>query len=1059
MNDAEALRRFTEDNIPYFTSEDFTREGYKSRHRAFFIEKHNKRYGIPTLKDIATCLIKSLATRGVQPDKIITLIQTLPMLREAGNVTQDDLVARIKRGEYKSKLSADDLKSLKATSAFEAVERHKSKEIADAARQQLITLEQQLKEKKDEYDSLSSVLDEQTFSEPDFDPTIEDVKPWWERFYLKANPFPRKDGLSAVDQELYESVVVKTQPFKDILAKFARNSDFLFNTAFLLAGDFGFGKTTFMDYLSYFLIRKNILPIRITAARIHPSASAFLDAFYSQLKTRLHQELTVLGTGSVINPDLDIEDLIIEMCRLIVGRKSGIVILLDDYHKHTSAQPHIFEFLGMLQILKDNITRAELKVGFIVSGLPEWQYHLTTNARLTGFLDSPALAMPVITPETIAAVFNQRLAAYCYDTHARTLRVDFVETIFDVLGDRASYRDYLSKIISELEHNNVSIVDVPIAISDTELAAIKATLEGDSALKSSFNKLVFESKFKRYTGQQVVRCLEMLVQAALQAGVSEDDGLFTANRYYFQHLRDLSLIQKRKAKSPQGALFRWVVHSRLQNAIDAIAAKYRRSISDYLLKLYGGGNYTTPATVGQESGVGTEMNALARVLSDSSLNRAVMDSITTAQRMYESIQLVPSSADQHDGIITRAKLSLDHLLNALFYLDTSAPIFATAQMDQHEERVRFHWIGDEGLQEAFRRFSIFRVDRTRLQFEAAHKCAADAIPVVADHFSKLHLDITDPLRPVPFRHRAIRHTEPEIELFKLIEANYFSSDSEKHFSYVEKMTNYLEERFRAFLFVTCTGVFGEEKYFDYVPKGEKKYAIRNSESRAKFSAVGNLFEGLTRPQFRSIFVDSEVKKLIVDAVSVNWSAAEWRVFWDLFVEENIATSHKQHGAYSPANRERYARYCRMAEELLASLNVLISGIFSNNAFILVEDPTKSRLTVGDCMFRYAFVFKDKRSNDRIVGLDNGSFKHAELISDHSIDQEVYRKVMDNVLAKLDGVEKFAEDLLEIEYLRNHYDVSSAQFLSCLAFGHLVDRVIDIVPWFGSSVLVKRRALK
>ena len=1054
MNADAALNKFVSHNFVLLTSETLTKDAFKASHRKFFVEQHQKRFGIPGLRDICTCLVKMMLSRGLPPENVLTHIDTLPVFRLAGDAVCRDLKALSESGAYRSKLSAEELNLLQKTSAFEAVERHLGKQIEERTQRQIDELDRKLKQKQDEYDSLPSVLDETEHPEPDFDPAIEEVKTWWERFYLKSNPFPRKDGLSSIEKDLYESVVVKTNPFKQMLGTLSRSPDCLFNTAFLLLGGFGFGKTTFMDYLSYYLVRQDVVPLRITSGKTHVTASGFLDAFYVRLATQLREEAAALGMTIPPEQGLEIEDSIIALCRGILQRKHGIVVFLDDYHKHQSAATAVFEFLGMLQILKDNLTRADLKVGFIVSGLPAWQSHLATHSQMSGFFDSPVVAMPDITVDMIAAVFNQRIRAYCYDTQPRNLRIEFIENIFKTIGPSGGCRDYLNRIITELENNNFSIVDSPIVIDDEELASIKSLFERDPALKASMRKLVYESKFKRFVGPQVNKCLELLVQVNLQDGVCEKDALFIGNLHYFQRLRDVTLIQKQKARRPQGD-FRWVAHKRLQQAISDVRAQFHRGVSDYLLKLYAGEGYKNRIAV--SSSIPAEHPQIARLLS-CDLPQAVKDNIRDAQRLYEATQIPEPTAEQRRQIVDRMRTSVNALLTAFFHLDESAVLFSRVQLHDAEARLRFHWIGDEASSEAFTRLHAFDVDQSQLSYERAMKQSCDVFRNILDHLVSLTQDMSDPSRPAPFRHRAIRHTDREIAVFQQIEQDYFTTDGEKHFGYVQKITDYLEERFRAFLYVTTNAVFGEAHYFDHVPKADRKYAQKNADSRPVYSCVGNLFDGFTRPQFRGAFREGHIRTLVTSAIPIKWTDKDWALFFDLFAEENIATAHKQHATYSPADRNRYAQYCRLAEELTAQMNLLASRLIEQSTFVLVTDPKNEKPLLSDCTFKFAFQIKPKEDipPTRILSQESPLFLYADVLGAHGLRQEAFDKVMANIAGKMESASHYSEDLVDIEYLRTHYDVTVMEFLCSLVYAKYVQKVIDVSPWFGSSVLIRRR---
>jgi hypothetical protein len=144
--------------------------------------------------------------------------------------------------------------------------------------------------------------------------------------------------------------------------------------------------------------------------------------------------------------------------------------------------------------------------------------------------------------------------------------------MFKEVEGKQGYRPYLNRIISELSNNNLAIIDAPIEIPVERLALVKEELERDGALKSSLNKLVFESKFKRYTHEQVLRCLELLIHTSLQNTVSEDDRLFIENKYHFMRLRDVSLIQKARSSKSHGTA--WTTHSRLRLAAETIKTRY-----------------------------------------------------------------------------------------------------------------------------------------------------------------------------------------------------------------------------------------------------------------------------------------------------------------------------------------------------------------------------------------------------------------------------------------------------------------------------------------------------
>src|SRR5437868_8958500 len=130
-------------------------------------------------------------------------------------------------------------------------------------------------------------------------------------------------------------------------------------------------------------------------------------------------------------------------------------------------------------------------------------------------------------------------------------------------------------------------------IDSSKLASIRNDLERDEALSNSFQKLTQGSKFQSYTKEQIAKCLVLLIQTSIHDGISENDKLFEENKYYFKLLHEADLIQKRKRHADDIISFEWVLHSRLEKAVDLIKDKYRLSINDYLLKLYAWKGYVS----------------------------------------------------------------------------------------------------------------------------------------------------------------------------------------------------------------------------------------------------------------------------------------------------------------------------------------------------------------------------------------------------------------------------------------------------------------------------------
>lgn len=1060
MNDQEALKKFADQALPLCLAETFDRSAFRGLRKAFYDDASRKgrKLSHPGFKEVAEAIVDLLRSQGQPKVKILEFVQNRPFFREMGEREQEKFITRIAASS--EQYSSATLEEIQKGRAFEAVQRHKEEQITEQVKQQLTGLEAQLAEKQAEYEALPSVLDQPLEEpEPEFDPATDDRKSWWERFYLKDNPFRSQSGLNQIDRDLYDQVVVRTAPFDDILSRLQKDESCLFQTAFLLAGGYGYGKTTFLDYLSYVLLTKySILSIRITSARPSPTAMAYMDTFVARLKTELGKELrnSVLKIEeSLVGDD---QGFLNEACAaLTAARYKGILIILDDYHKH-GASPALFGFLGLLQVTKDELAREGLRVGFVVAGMPEWKDELRREPKLGGFLDGPPVVMPDLTPESIARVINQRIQAYSFDAKPRTLKLDFIRQIFNTIGATSGYRDYITRIVSELEQNNLAIVDAPVEISQTELDRIKAEIEQDPAVKDALNKLLTLSSFKRFTREQTTKCVELLVQTYVSDGMFEQTRLFDLNKHYFMRLKEEHLIQKRKENHPTyGSTHSWVVRSQLQQAFERVKHRTGYSPQDYFLKIYGGEVFARRQSQ-SVTGTGSQaLNPLAESV-DLKLPTSVRSNVDLATTFFEGARSQPESGQQ-GPTLERLQQAITTLCNAYFAFDESAQMFDRARLPSAESRLQQHWIGsDESITELFRRFAAFKADPSRLNFAAAHKLGVEVFQALANHFVDLCKDVCLEGRAMPYRQHARRHTDAELEIFRTAQTDHYSGDREDHFKYVERVTCEVERRLRAFLYTTTQCLFGERNYFAHTPAVAQQYAHRNA-NQPTYSTIQNLYEQLTRGHYREILQNNGVlKKHIVDSIT-QWTSDEWTLFGDMFIEQTINTSHQKVSAFTMADRQRYDRYCKLCREFLAGINRCVAEMIETSAFLMGSQPAAGTPDVEECFVRFCFLQGriptgvDPATRWRTE--DDNFFKQREHLYDHAVPRESYQSIKAIVSAALEHSGFYVIDMLELDQLRTSLTFPIPEIWAALAFAVHGERAFEVIPWFGSSILIRK----
>jgi hypothetical protein len=1062
MNKEQAIEQFVRENYKLLLNKMLSQQKFKQS----FNERYGKQFHKVDPKEVVVSLVTFLKKSGVPGENIRKYIDTLPIFRSISSNVENQLY-RIADGKDQAVgLDPEDVDIIKRFDAVEAVKRLHVKEIEIEANKELEDYYKRIQELREEYDSLPSVLDQEDIPEPPFDPQFEETQQWWERFYLKTNPFPfGADGLAKIDESLYEEILVKTTPFQDILSALKKDPDCLFHTGFLLVGDYGYGKTTFIDYLNYYLIQKNILPIRITPSKSFPDSSGYEDDFHINLRDKLQDELLKISNESISDlKDLGIVGQIKQLIRHVQShRRDGIVIFLDDYHKRQSGFKDVYEFLGLQQILKNNLTRAGLNVGFIVSGTPEWHRHLSNDGQMRGFLDNRPIVLPIITPELVCEVFNQRIKAYCFDESPRRIRAEFVKRMFKVVEGHAGFRDYLTEIISQLSNNNLSIIDTPMEIDSLTLANIRSSLERDESLRNSFQKLTQSSKFQSYTKEQIAKCLVLLIQTSIHDGLTENDKLFEENKYYFKLLDEASLIQKRKRTVADDMnSFEWVIHSRLQKAIDLIKDRYRLSINDYLLKLYAWKGYSSQPVETEDQP--SEISEFKRFFSREDLNipKAASDNIQLALRLFDANLLAKSSVKPTAGQINHGWDAFSYLSDAFFEIDGSKKFFHDAGISELKDCWRFHWFDDEVLSELLYRFNDYNSSASEKNNSGSlvWKQLKEVFPILAERLKDITEDISNETFGGLFT-RNVQHTKSELLVFDQVREGYSSAINLDHYKYVKDVTDHLEIRFRLFLYATSVLVFGG-KYVSKMPESLHKYSSKNLESRPSSTLFNNAYSGLTRGQLRVIFAQGNpIKNFICKYIDCGWKSDDWENFFDAFVVENIAAAHQGMDRFSHLDKARYLQYCRRAEELMCAINILVRNIIRNSSYLILcgddtNDPT-------NYLFKFVFKPSDQQRGEvrgKVFTPDAmPKFLQDDNAEEGMLDGGIYDRVIKLLEHKIEGSSRncLVEDLLEVEYIVNNYNVSYPDFIQSLVFAYYVDKKIVLQPWFGSSILLKRSA--
>jgi len=410
-NDVIIFNVLKENLTKLLAEEQFNKEQLKKIKNTIQIKLHNEHYSIKT-SELAEYLIKYLINI-----KRINNEEDFNQFIKKSFFLKNELVIK-DFSRYSSqinhpKVNPDvleklDLKSideshqqLKQESFFqEIVDKEvdtKTRIIKQEAKAKIDKEMDKLAIEKKKIESLKSCIDEYIFkSNKEILDEIEDInvkyqyleenRLWYKDLELISDPFPSENGLEKINQELYEKIVIQTEIFRKYVKYLNSDPDLLLGQT-IVYGEYGCGKTTFFDYISYRCLQKNILPIRI----IYTAAESSLQKLWEQFRSKIFDEVSCfIETILPFNPrhlyqtrnDSDICDL---FGMIVKGTAfKSFLIFLDGLHKSQDSSEIPIKFLIELQNFLEYFKRKGYPLGIFIAGANEWIKDVNYDGKLSG---------------------------------------------------------------------------------------------------------------------------------------------------------------------------------------------------------------------------------------------------------------------------------------------------------------------------------------------------------------------------------------------------------------------------------------------------------------------------------------------------------------------------------------------------------------------------------------------------------------------------------------------------------------------------------------------------
>jgi hypothetical protein len=590
LSKLEVLKKFVKENAIFLTSVNASSETVKHLMRTF-LDKHNFRSEDRfKLNDVVEEVLNLVLKHSYETfDNFVDDVRMIPFLKEKVPETKLKILFDSNTLPSQTIIKPEDLTKLEKNEFLKNLEeKYKqkvTKELQDQINEKLSELNRRIeafeKEKKgyekfkSELDSIppSISLDELVEKYPSS--TNNEVQmssaEWWEEAGLTGDPFPSNLGLTGISPEKYGEIVVETPFIRDYIDKASKGSKTLMGKTTLLLGEFGSGKTTLFQYLSYKVSIGKILPINVIlnpGPRIVDLTSSMLQQIYKgaaeTYKVRIGIDPRREDSGRDII--IDITDTLTSLSRENVTE--GFLILLDGLHKGNSYGNQVFEFLQQIQNVHEYFSQQSIQIGFIIAGSMRWKNEILNIPSLSGSFYAINV-IPPITAEYAVMAFKKRIKSFSIDPSDEPVIKDDTSLlgIFELLQRRlareVTFRDFLDYVRQRLDARNYKELGVEVALNLEIVTDVRSILN-KSIIGRNYRALWAELYKKPFLK---AHCKDIM-RLAFKHGIAEDTLLFKDNKTSFFLLRRYGFLYQVRVDGEES--FRWYPASEVVFAISQV---------------------------------------------------------------------------------------------------------------------------------------------------------------------------------------------------------------------------------------------------------------------------------------------------------------------------------------------------------------------------------------------------------------------------------------------------------------------------------------------------------
>ena len=604
MDKKEVMKRYIDKYIIKLTSPNTTKEVEKSLRTKFENENNLKSNLRFSASDVAEEIAKHIMnSRSLSKGEFVSELQKVPWVRTSIPEEKMKLIYDTNVSEESLFFKVEDLPKLNQEEYLKRIEEEYGKRAMKKHEEEIKRTEEEIKKVMDEYkkkrEELEKFQSELNKLPPDFQ--IQDLENqvvkvdlnkselestvWWSKLDLPANPFETNMGLTGFASDEYENVVVKTPLLKKYKSELSQNPEAFAGKTIMLIGDFGSGKTTIFQYLSYFSMSYDILPLNLI---LTPSDS--VSNLNSQLLEELIAELSEnFKRIKKFDPRSDRPNgIAMRYCADLLNElqsdiQHGFLVFIDGLHKGDAYVQQSLDFLKQIQNVLEYFSNHSIKIGFFISGSPLWDNELSKKPSLSGSIYRKD-TIPILTEDYAIEAIERRINLY-HTNEPQGLTVDrkSLQRAFVILGDRlrkvVTFRDFLDHIRERLEINEFEEVGISVKIHIETTDAVKASLKGTS-IGAKYDSILREI----LPSIQVRLAFKRIMPVILREGISEKDQDFRNYLGVLRLLKKYDLIVQRK--SEDGYRFKWYFSDEFASSIVEVSKKLKISPTKVVISMF-----------------------------------------------------------------------------------------------------------------------------------------------------------------------------------------------------------------------------------------------------------------------------------------------------------------------------------------------------------------------------------------------------------------------------------------------------------------------------------------